>query len=89
MVKVFEYVKGAKIIGLINSDKEIKASIDITTNQGRMFTYEKNVFSKDGKFEFTVPYVGEYKIKYGNLEKKVLVKEEDVLNGNTISLYLY
>jgi dolichyl-diphosphooligosaccharide--protein glycosyltransferase len=89
MVKVFEYVKGAKIIGLINSDKEIKASIDITTNQGRMFTYEKTVFSKNGKFEFTVPYVGEYKIKYGSLEKKVLVKEEDVLNGNTISLYLY
>ncbi|MGB9680643.1 MAG: oligosaccharyl transferase, archaeosortase A system-associated [Minisyncoccia bacterium] len=61
LVKIFEYVKGAKIIGFAPSGTKVKISTKITTNQGRKFTYEKSTISQDGKFEFLVPYSTEGK----------------------------
>lgn len=61
LVKIFEYVKGAKIIGFAPSGTKVKISTKITTNQGRKFTYEKSTISQDGKFEFIVPYSTEGK----------------------------
>jgi dolichyl-diphosphooligosaccharide--protein glycosyltransferase len=55
-VKVFEYVKGAKIIGRAGFVSKVAVSTDITTNQGRKFTYKKDIEVKNGQFEFIVPY---------------------------------
>ncbi|MBM3250939.1 MAG: oligosaccharyl transferase, archaeosortase A system-associated [Candidatus Nealsonbacteria bacterium] len=55
-VKIFEYVKGARIIGRTSPGEEISISAEITTNQGRKFIYQKSVETKDGSFEFIVPY---------------------------------
>lgn len=56
MVKVFEYVRGAKIIGWAKSGTEIIISTEVETNQGRKFTYQKEVKAKDNRFELIVPY---------------------------------
>ncbi|GAH13331.1 unnamed protein product, partial [marine sediment metagenome] len=56
-VKIFEYVKGAKITGKAKSGKEVTLSAEIETNQGRKFIYKKSAeITKDGNFEFVVPY---------------------------------
>lgn len=56
MVKIFEYIKGAKIIGETSLSQEVSILTEITTNQGRKFLYEKKTIVKDNKFEFVVPY---------------------------------
>ena len=57
LVKVFEYVKGARITGKTHPNREIKMSTEVTTNQQRTFIYEQDVLSSEnGSFEFTVPY---------------------------------
>lgn len=55
-VKIFEYVKGARIIGKAKSGEKVSISTEITTNQGRKFIYDKSVQSENGRFEFIVPY---------------------------------
>lgn len=85
-VKVFEYVAGAKIKGWAASKTEINISSEITTNQGRKFTYEQKITAKDNTFEFTVPYANDYTIKIGSYNKKIRVLEDDVLQGKTIKV---
>lgn len=55
-IKVFEYVKGAKISGKTKPENKITISTEVETNQQRKFIYEKNFETKDGYFEFIVPY---------------------------------
>ncbi len=56
-IKVFEYVKGAKIIGKIQPGTKVTISTEIETNQERRFTYQKTFQTKEnGYFEFIVPY---------------------------------
>lgn len=56
LVKIFEYVKGAKIIGNASIGTEIEISTKIKTNQQREFIYKKRAKVNNGKFEFIVPY---------------------------------
>lgn len=56
MVKVFEYVKGAKIVGTTSLNQEVSISTEITTNQKRKFIYEKKSIAENGSFEIIVPY---------------------------------
>ncbi len=56
LMKVFEYIKGARIIGNTSIGANVEISTDIITNQGRKFIYKKKVVAEDGKFEFIVPY---------------------------------
>jgi len=56
MVKIFEYVKGAKIKGRAPTGTEIMISTDIKTNQNRKFTYSQKTIAENGVFEFIVPY---------------------------------
>jgi len=98
MVKIFEYVKGAKIKGKITSGTEVKIFTEITTNQNRKFMYENQTISaQDGTFEIILPYsigrqensdisASEYTIKIGNWTKQIKVSEEDVLTGALISI---
>ncbi|AKB55713.1 Oligosaccharyl transferase [Methanosarcina barkeri MS] len=56
-VKVFEYVKGAKITGTVSSNETVKINTTILTNQGRTFDYSQSTTAdSQGRYEFTVPY---------------------------------
>lgn len=56
LVKIFELVKGAKIKGKAPENTIVEIAASITTNQGRKFTYKQITTSKNGQFEFIVPY---------------------------------
>jgi dolichyl-phosphooligosaccharide-protein glycotransferase len=85
LIKIFEYVKGAKITGKANA--ELAISINLKTNQDRELVYKKTISpSENGYFETIVPYEGSYTVKTGNKEKNIEVKEEDILNGKTIQI---
>ena len=84
MVKVFEYVKGARIPG------EGTIELPLVTNTGRAFTYRQE--SVDGKF--IVPYSttgNPYDIRATGLyhitgtSRFITVTEEEVINGIRIS----
>ncbi len=92
-VKVFEYVKGAKIKGI--GWGQIKISSKVITNQSREFDFENEVMA-NGNFEFIVPYstsdngqiiVKPYVIQIGSRKITVKVLEEDVLQGKEIKVY--
>jgi len=94
-VKIFEYVKGAKITGKVgNSVKEVRISADITTNQNRTFVYKQVSKVIDGKYEFVVPYAqettypvkaSEYRITAGNETRVVSqLSDDDVESGRMI-----
>ncbi|MGC9444954.1 MAG: oligosaccharyl transferase, archaeosortase A system-associated [Candidatus Methanospirareceae archaeon] len=56
-VKVFEYVPGAHITGTAANGSLIKLSTEVSTNQGRTFTYTlETTTSPTGTYEFIVPY---------------------------------
>ena len=55
-VKIFEYVKGAKVSGKAESGSKISISTMILTNQQRQFIYEQSQEAENGNFEFIVPY---------------------------------
>ncbi|RLG23316.1 oligosaccharyl transferase, archaeosortase A system-associated, partial [Methanosarcinales archaeon] len=56
-VKIFEYVKGARITGTAPPNTTISLSVPILTNQGRAFNYtQTTTASSNGTFTFTVPY---------------------------------
>jgi len=63
-VKIFEYVKGAKITGTASPSETVKISTTILTNQGRTFEYSQSTTAdSQGRYEFTVPYSTEGPIK--------------------------
>jgi dolichyl-diphosphooligosaccharide--protein glycosyltransferase len=94
-VKIFEYVKGARITGKANVD-EVLLRTFVQTNQGRIFVYEQKVKPENGTYEFIVPYaqnttypvkpVTPYQITAGNVTKTLSLVDEDVLEGKTITL---
>jgi len=55
-IKIFEYVKGAKIVGFVKAGIKVHLSTEISTNQNRKFIYQKDFQAEGGRFEFTVPY---------------------------------
>jgi len=97
-VKVFEYVKGARIRGRIEPGRKVELSMRIRTNKGREFDYlEETVSGEDGTFEFVVPYatlgsryptgpLGPYVLKSPGKVVRVRVAEDEVITGATLSL---
>lgn len=94
-IKIFEYVKGAKIAGKVSHKETVSLSGTIITNQRRMFEYAQQVKADEkGDFEFTVPYsiddpyetrlLKSYELIYGNSSRSVPVSENDILNGYKI-----
>jgi parallel beta-helix repeat protein len=63
-VKVFEYVKGARIKGRAPNGSTVMIATNITTNQGRVFMYSQMAIS-NGTYEFVVPYSTEGPIDDG------------------------
>jgi dolichyl-diphosphooligosaccharide--protein glycosyltransferase len=96
-VKIFEYVKGAKITGTTDADT-VELELTLKTNQGRTVLYQQKAEVKDGVYEFTVPYAHDavsaitleshYRLKAGNVTQEVIVSEEDVVNGNVLKVNL-
>ncbi len=65
-VKVFEYVKGAKVTGTASPNEPVKISTTIITGQNRTFEYSQSTTSdSQGRYEFTVPYSTEGPIAGG------------------------
>lgn len=96
-IKIFEYVKGAKITGKASSNETVIISGKIITNRMRFFEYyQETKADASGDFEFIVPYsieqtnktrlLNSYKLIYGNTNLSVNVSENDVLSGNTIKV---
>lgn len=88
-VKVFEYVKGAQIVGTAPNGSLVLITANVATNQGREFAYSQTTVS-NGTYTFIVPYStggpidGEtdfdvfaetYKIHEGHIEDETLVWE--------------
>ncbi|AKB77267.1 Oligosaccharyl transferase [Methanosarcina horonobensis HB-1 = JCM 15518] len=56
-VKIFEYVKGAKVTGTASPNETVNIKTTILTGQGRTFDYSQSTTSdSEGRYEFTVPY---------------------------------
>jgi dolichyl-diphosphooligosaccharide--protein glycosyltransferase len=98
-VKIFEYVPGAVISGSGQNNMSVKITLDLTTNQGRSFTYSEEVPVENGRYVLKVPYstektnygtqpAGAYIIQNGNFSKPLSVKEEAVLEGREIMVDL-
>ena len=93
LVKIFEFVPGAKIIGRVGPNENVTISVDVKTNQGRIFDYSNVVTSnKDGFFEIVVPYattgtpydtkpVGSYIVVTEDGSLNVEIDEQDILGG--------
>ena len=98
-IKIFEYVKGAKIEGKTSSNETVLLSGQITTNQERKFDYlQETRADENGFYEFVVPYSGDspyetrllkgYDLRYDNSNISINISENDILNGNIIKVNL-
>jgi oligosaccharyl transferase (archaeosortase A-associated) len=99
-VKVFKYVKGATLSGIVSPDETVMATLELTSNTGRKFTYQKgDVADEKGSFEIDVAYPTEstgngvhatsaYSLTAGENSTitGVQVTEGDILNGNRIEV---
>ncbi len=94
-VKIFEWVKGAKIEGKVPPNvKYVKISTKIKTNIGRTFEYVKIAKVVNGTYSAIVPYaqnthypvkpITPYFIQAGKVIKTVNITESQVLNGGTV-----
>jgi len=56
-VKIFEFVKGARLRGRARRGMKVTASVEVATNRGRIFRYAVSTrVADDGSFELIVPY---------------------------------
>lgn len=99
-VKIFEYVPGALLRIKAGPDQKVGALLNLTSNQGRSFTYVNEASRSGDQFLIRVPYSTEgsratralnpYLIFSGNKAgietKNINVSEEDVLKGNTLDV---
>jgi len=99
-VKVFEYVPGALIRVKARPGQRVGALLNMTSNQGRAFTYVNEASQNEDAFEMRVPYstesryethaVSPYLIFAGNETlvntQSLDVSERDVLGGRTIEI---
>ena len=99
-VKIFEYVQGATLTGTASPNQAVMATLELSSNTGRKFTYQKGEMTDEtGSFEITVPYSTEdtgkgvhatsaYSLTAGkNLTiAGIQVTESDILDGNRIEI---
>jgi dolichyl-diphosphooligosaccharide--protein glycosyltransferase len=96
-IKIFEYVKGAKITGNASSNGTVQIKGQIITNHQRIYDYFQEAKANDkGFFELVVPYsqdspygtrlFKDYNLKYDNSSIFIEVSENDIMNGNIIKV---
>ncbi|MGC9514223.1 STT3 domain-containing protein [Methanocrinis sp.] len=94
-VKIFQRVGGARISGRA-TEGPVVATLDLTTNQGRLFQYTRTAVPQDGRYEMVVPYstedtasvhaVGPYHLSSGGKIRLLDVGEEGVIGGGEIRI---
>ena len=99
-VKIFEYVKGAKIKGKTVPNSAVTAIVKVVTNQKRKFDFiTKTISSNNGEYTLVLPYSNEIKksgtnlldkyiITSNNIKKNITISEEDVISGKIVYLDL-
>jgi oligosaccharyl transferase (archaeosortase A-associated) len=99
-VKIFEYVPSALIKVKAGPDERVGALLNMTSNQGRAFTYINEGQFLNGSYEMRVPYstesrygthaLGTYLIFSGNemgvRMQNINVSERDVSEGRTLEV---
>jgi dolichyl-phosphooligosaccharide-protein glycotransferase len=99
-VKIFEFVPGARLSGTADPGQNITATLELSSNMGRKFTYQNEAMSdKNGSFEITVPYSTEntaggvnalsaYSLNTGGnvTVSEIQVTENDILGGNRVEV---
>ncbi|MFZ3112345.1 oligosaccharyl transferase, archaeosortase A system-associated [Methanothrix sp.] len=84
-VKIFENVPGAVVKGSAPAGTPVMASIDVQTNQNRMFEYrQSNVSNSDGQFTLVLPYSTEGPISGGTQFDTKAVGNYTVYVGNVV-----
>jgi len=98
IVKIFEFVGGARIQGKAPAGSPVHFRIDLQTNKNRRFVYQASaVAGRSGTYSLVVPYSTE-DVKFrvssrkpfalltcGGRERKIRLTEEDVRQGRTLS----
>ena len=97
--KVFERVRGARLIGRAKPGVKVTLSGTVVTNQGRAFqTVRETVAESSGRFTIEAFYPtvaqdgfatgvrGAYTLKVGGSAKGLLVSEDDIINGAALEL---
>ncbi len=102
-VKILEYVPGALIRVKTGSNQRVGALLNMTSNQGRSFTYINEAMLRGDSYEIRVPYstesrydthaLGPYLIFSGNetgMQKTqdIDVSEQDVIEGKIVEVDL-
>lgn len=95
-LKVFEYVKGARLTGCILPGAPVRAETEVVTNQGRQFTYRaRTEADSQGRFTLIVPYpttrvaggaVTPYRISALGVERSIEVSLEAVYAGHEVKV---
>ena len=100
-IKIFQHVPGALIRVHTQTDMNVGALLNMTSNQGRQFQYVNQAAYKNGTVEIRVPYstepkygtraVNPYLVFAGNNARNIRTKEleiseADVLEGKTLEV---
>ncbi len=98
VLKIFEYVPGAKLTGQTLPDAAVRVEVDVLTNRGRKFTYRAaTTAGPRGEFALVVPYasnesaaqtraVSAYRVNALGMEVPAEAAEADVLGGREVKV---
>ncbi len=91
--KVFEFVRGARIVGESAPGARIRATLEVRTNRGRRFVYEATANAgADGRYALRVPYAtrggagsvrvdSTYLLECGDERQPLRIDESEVREG--------
>jgi len=94
--RVYELVQGAELVGRAPPGSEVKALLRYRTAAGSKLAYaNKSVADEQGRYRMRLPYASgalngsietqrAYRIRAADRQERVVVGEEDVLEGNEL-----
>lgn len=98
-IKIFEYVRGARITGVTSPNTGLEISVPVRTNTNRTFNYtSKGVSDANGNFTLAVPYategttyvtrpINKYNLLiHDQVAKSMDVSNQQILEGSVIDI---